>query len=190
MHWAAIYSLPTRAWELGVGALLLFIPSDIFKHRILPWFGLKIYLAAISTTVASLVLGVLIVSSFQYYTPRAGYPNRDKWWSDGQRKLLADLKATSTHLIYISDTPHPVGDIPSCLASRESSSCDSAQKSEVKVISGFQVIDPTPWLCTSICPAIKDSIVVYRDGSHISIAMALHLKPNLEAALQATGLFG
>ena len=35
----AFYSLPTRAWELGFGALLLFVPSTFWKNRFLPWLG-------------------------------------------------------------------------------------------------------------------------------------------------------
>jgi hypothetical protein len=57
----------------------------------------------------------------------------------------------------------------------------------VSVVKGFDVIDPTPWLCTSYCPAIVDSIVAYRDASHISVAMARHLLPQLERALAGKG---
>ena len=131
----------------------------------------------------------VIMSSFQYFTPRAGYNDRDKWWSEGQKKLLNSLKGSSDHLIYLSDTPRPMRDIPSCLASRDSARCDSTEKSIVSVVKGFQVVDPTPWLCSSYCPAIIDSIVAYRDASHISVAMARHLLPKLEAALTANGLF-
>jgi len=131
----------------------------------------------------------VIMSSFQYYTPRAGNNDRSKWWSDGQRKLLSSLSGASPHLIYISDTPHPSRDVPSCLASRNSSKCDLTEKSVVSVINGFQVIDPTPWLCSTYCPAIVDSIVAYRDASHISVAMAIHLLPQLEKALKTKGLF-
>ena len=131
----------------------------------------------------------VIISNFQYYTPPSGYSDRVKWWSDGQAKLLSDLKGAAKYLIYISDTPHPVSDIPSCLSSRDSSRCNNTEKTKVQVISGFDVINPTPWLCTSVCPAIKDSIVAYRDGSHISIAMSLHLTAKLESALKITGLF-
>ena len=35
----AFYGLPTRAWELGIGALLLFIPPNIFRSRLLPWIA-------------------------------------------------------------------------------------------------------------------------------------------------------
>jgi hypothetical protein len=44
-------------------------------------------------------------------------------------------------------------------------------------------------LCTKYCPAIQDGYVVYRDASHISVAAALALKPQLEVALVSKGLF-
>jgi hypothetical protein len=59
----------------------------------------------------------------------------------------------------------------------------------VKIIPGFEKIDPTPWLCSNYCPAIQNGYVVYRDASHISVAAALALKPQLEAALKSKGLF-
>ena len=139
--------------------------------------------------IKSIHPAAVIMSSFQYFTPRAGYNDRDKWWSEGQKKLLNSLKGSSDHLIYLSDTPRPMRDIPSCLASRDSARCDSTEKSIVSVVKGFQVVDPTPWLCSSYCPAIIDSTVAYRDASHISVAMARHLLPKLEAALTANGLF-
>jgi hypothetical protein len=131
----------------------------------------------------------VITSSFQYFTPPSGYPDRNKWWNQGQIKLLHELNGSSSTIIYISDTPHPLRDIPSCLASRKSNSCDSTEKTPVKVLPGFQLIDPTPWLCTTYCPAIVDGIVAYRDASHISVATSLWLFPKLEAALVSKGLF-
>ena len=131
----------------------------------------------------------VIVSSFQYFTPPSGFASRAKWWSDGQKRLLNDLKGSSSRLIYISDTPRPLRDIPNCLASRDSHSCDSTEKTPNVIIDGFIKIDPTSWLCTSFCPAIKDGYVAYRDASHISVAAALALKPELEKALGTTGLF-
>ena len=131
----------------------------------------------------------VITSSFQYFTPANTKVSRSQWWSDGQRKLLKDLQGSTAHLIYISDTPRPLRDIPNCLASRNSSSCDSTEKSRVSIVSGFQVVDPTPWLCTSYCPAIVDGTVAYRDASHISVQMAVKLLPKLEEALIANGLF-
>ena len=139
--------------------------------------------------IKSIHPAAVIMSSFQYFTPPNGYPDRDKWWNDGQTRLLAELRGTSDHLIYISDTPRPLRDIPNCLASRDTHTCDSTVKSKNEIISGFQKIDPTPWLCSTFCPAIQNGYVVYRDASHISVAAALALTPQLEASLIATGLF-
>ncbi len=131
----------------------------------------------------------VILSNFQHFTPPRGYPDENKWWTDGQKRLLTSLRGSSDHLIYISDTPRPIGDIPNCLASRDVKSCNTTERTPVKVIKGFETIDPAPWLCSKYCPAIQDGYVVYRDASHISVAAALALKPQLEAALISKGLF-
>ena len=131
----------------------------------------------------------VITSSFQYFTPPSGFNNKSSWWRDGQRRLLSELNGSSNHLIYISDTPRPLRDIPNCLASRDSHTCDSTQKTKNVIIDGFEKIDPTSWLCTSYCPAIQNGYVVYRDASHISVAASLALKQELENALIAKGLF-
>ncbi len=131
----------------------------------------------------------VIMSSFQYYSPPSGVSDRAKWWRDGQLKLLQDLKGASDQLIYISDTPHPLRDIPNCLASRNSNACDSTEKTPVSVVNGFKVIDPTPWLCSSYCSAIIDGVVAYRDASHISVLMSLALMPKLEQGLISKALF-
>ena len=131
----------------------------------------------------------LITSSFQYYTPASGSSDRNSWWKDGQERLLSALRGTSENLIYISDTPRPIRDIPNCLSSRDSHTCDSTKQSPVQIITGFKKIDPTPWLCSTFCPAIQDGYVAYRDASHISVQAAISLKPQLEAALLAKGIF-
>jgi hypothetical protein len=131
----------------------------------------------------------VIMSSFQYFNPPKGYPSENKWWRDGQVRLLNSLRGLSDHLIYISDTPRPLRDIPNCLASRDLKSCNTTQETPVKIIEGFQKIDPNPWLCAQQCLAIQDGYVVYRDASHISVVAALALTPKLEAALLEKGLF-
>ena len=131
----------------------------------------------------------VITSSFQYFTPANERVSRATWWRDGQKKLLSDLRGSTDHLIYISDTPRPLRDIPNCLASRNSKVCDSTERTRVSIISGFEVLNPTPWLCSSYCPAIIDGTVAYRDASHISVEMALKLLPKFEEALIAKGLF-
>jgi hypothetical protein len=131
----------------------------------------------------------VIVSSFQHFAKPRGISSKQQWWIEGQRRLLEDLKGSSKNLIYISDTPRPMQDIPSCLASKDLESCNTAEKTVNLIINGFQKIDPTQWLCDDICPAIKDGYVVYRDSSHISVDTALALTPLLEIALRDKGLF-
>jgi peptidoglycan/LPS O-acetylase OafA/YrhL len=131
----------------------------------------------------------VILSSFQYFTEPRGYSSRSQWWNEGQRRLLKDLQGSSRNLIYISDTPHPLRDIPNCLASQDVKDCDTTEKTPNVIVNGFKRIDPTPWLCTNVCSSIKDGYVVYRDGSHISVQAALALAPLLETALRDKGLF-
>ena len=131
----------------------------------------------------------IIMSNFQHYGIPRQYPNREVWWNEGQRRLLADLRGSSKNLIYISDTPHPLRDIPNCLATRNVKDCNTTEKTPNVIISGFKKIDPTSWLCTDICPAIRDRYVAYRDASHISVDAALSLAPLLETALRDKGLF-
>ena len=131
---------------------------------------------------------VLIMSSFQYFAQPPRFTDREKWWNDGQRKLLTEVKNVSPHLIYLTDTPHPLRDIPACLANYSISKCNTTVRSENLSISGFNVIDPNPWLCSRVCPAVKDGVVTYRDASHISVDIAIALIPRLTQALRDKGV--
>lgn len=131
---------------------------------------------------------ILIMSSFQYFAQPPHISDRNKWWNDGQRKLLTEVKNTSPHLIYLTDTPHPLRDIPACLANYSISECNTSTRSENLSIPGFQVINPNPWLCSRSCPAVKDGVVAYRDASHISVDIAIALIPRLTQALREQGI--
>lgn len=131
---------------------------------------------------------VLIMSSFQYYAQPPQFGDRGKWWDDGQRKLIRDVSDSSSQLIYITDTPHPMRDIPACLTKNSISKCNTSQRSENLSISGFKVVDPNPWLCSNVCPAVKDGVVAYRDASHISVDMSIALIPRLTQALRDLGV--
>ena len=131
---------------------------------------------------------VLVMSSFQYFAQPRQFQDRDKWWDDGQRKLLAQVKNASPNLIYLTDTPHPARDIPACLANNSISQCNKTERSENLSISGFEVIDPNSWLCSRTCPAVKDGVVAYRDASHISVDIAIALIPRLTQALRDQGV--
>jgi peptidoglycan/LPS O-acetylase OafA/YrhL len=57
----AFYSLPTRAWELGVGALLLFIPRNLLEKKSIAR-TLIVWLSAVM--IVSVVIFVIVVLLF------------------------------------------------------------------------------------------------------------------------------
>lgn len=139
--------------------------------------------------IASLKPAAVIVSGFQHFEIPKGYASRASWWREGEAKTFASLKGSSPHIIYISDTPHPQRDIPSCIAAGRIDRCNSTKPSEAIFTSGYQKINPTPWLCTRSCPAIISGTVAYRDASHLTVDIAKNLAPQLLEALKRFGVF-
>ena len=138
--------------------------------------------------ISALKPDAVIMSSFQHFEYPKSYSSRDSWWFDGQRSLFRNLVNKSPKLIYISDTPKPLRDIPSCLASSERNDCDGAKRSDPRVVGGFTALDPTPWLCKDECTAVVDGVVAYRDASHISVEMSAALSDNLRQFLRSQGV--
>lgn len=131
----------------------------------------------------------VIVAGMQYFDIPSGYRDRTSWWREGQRKTLEYLRGSSAHIISIADTPHPNRDIPSCIAAGKFDRCNGSERSTPIFTSGYQQIDPTSWLCARSCPGIIGSTVVYRDSSHLSVAMARKLSPQFDKALTRLGVF-
>jgi hypothetical protein len=131
----------------------------------------------------------VIVSGMQHFEMPSGYASRAQWWQEGQAKTLKALQGSSPHLIYISDTPHPVRDIPSCVADGQLKKCNSTEKSEAIFTPGWERINPTAWFCSVTCPAIKDGVVLYRDSSHISVLASEMAAPKLLSTLKSLGVF-
>jgi len=130
----------------------------------------------------------VIMSGFQHFAYPQRFSSRDSWWFAGQRTLYSKVQNSAPKLIYISDTPKPKRDIPSCLATAKSNECDENEKSDPRVAGGFISLDPTSWLCSDTCPAIVDGIVAYRDASHISVEMSAALSDNLRDFLRSNGV--
>ena len=138
--------------------------------------------------IASIHPMAVIVSGMQYFELPHNISNRGIWWRTGERKTLSQLQGSSDNLIYITDTPHPSRDIPSCLASGAGSKCDNTRPSPAYTVAGFKNINPTSWLCTTKCPAIVNNTVAYRDASHISVSMSIALADKLSLALRRAGV--
>lgn len=131
----------------------------------------------------------VLVSGMQYFEIPDGYTSRGDWWKEGQAKTFAALQGSSKHIIYISDTPHPLRDIPSCIAAGRSDRCNSTEPADAFFTTGWQQINPTSWFCAATCPAILNGVVVYRDSSHISVMASKMVKPQLLSTLLSLGLF-
>ena len=134
--------------------------------------------------IAKLQPYAVIFSGFQHFQVPAGYSSRREWWQAGQKRTLNSLRGNASHIVYITDTPHPKQDIPACLAGGVISDCDDSKPSEPISIPGLKVVNPTPWLCTDKCSSVINENVAYRDGSHISIAMSESLAQPLGQALK------
>ena len=138
--------------------------------------------------IAELNPYAVIFSGFQHFEVPDGYTTRREWWQAGQRRTLDSLRGNATHIVYITDTPHPKQDIPACLAGGVISDCDDSERSEAISIPGLKAVNPTPWLCTDKCSSVINDQVAYRDGSHISIAMSESLAQPLGVALRRLGV--
>lgn len=131
----------------------------------------------------------VLVSGFQHFEVPSQYSSRESWWREGEVKTYKSLQGSSQHIIYISDTPHPNRDIPSCIAAGNLDRCNGSERSIPIFAPGYQKINPTPWLCDRNCPGVINGLVTYRDSSHLSVAMARALSPHLETALTQLGVF-
>ena len=85
----------------------------------------------------------------------------------------------TTKVIQLIDTPKPPNDSVACLSANPNNpaSCGFPVQSIIKFRTS--AIDPTPWLCTDICPAVLNGFNTYRDGSHISVITAKNLSEKL-----------
>ena len=87
------------------------------------------------------------------------------------------------HYLLLRDTPWPNRDIPSCLTTRQS--CDTPLPISI-VYQTKSIFDPIPLLCNGTkCPAKVDGLIAYRDQTHITVAMALHLAGQLGVKLDS-----
>ncbi len=130
----------------------------------------------------------VLVSGMQHFELPRGYADRASWWREGQEKTFAALQGSSANIIYISDTPHPQRDIPSCIAAGRFDKCNSTEPSEAIFSPGWKQINPTSWFCTEKCPAILNGVVIYRDASHISVLGSEMVKPQLLSTLISLGV--
>lgn len=132
---------------------------------------------------------ILIVSAFSHYKLNSTQKSRDFYYLDAQKNLSQELADSVDHLVYLTDTPKPVKNIPRCLSNNSLEVCNEINRSSNLVYEDFIKIDPYKWFCDKSCTATKDNYIVYRDASHISRAAAKAATAQLEDALIKNKIF-
>ena len=152
-------------------------------------------IAKINTDQPALVVIVNFTQkAYQLGAPTDSYAQS---WSSGESKFLHALSIPLSHVAIIGDTPMPPSDSLTCLTvpahAHRTSACDftyiasPATKFIPVLAMAMKVgyIDPVPWLCSATrCSAVLFGRNVYRDNSHISVAISLAQVAHLQAALK------
>jgi len=139
-------------------------------------------------TIARLHPNLVVVSTQDLRWPAA-------YWSAGITPLYRELAASGARIAYLANIPllpqagpeclaaHP-HDVQHCSASLRSSRTPSFLLNRtIATRSGVQYIDPTPWLCSSVCTAVIGHVVVYLDQFHLTATYAGYLQNALGASL-------
>jgi hypothetical protein len=122
-------------------------------------------------------------------------------WVQGLATVASAFAAASIPTLVIQDNPDPNQDMRICLSRAAWRRAPLAQCSADRALSQNEavrralralpedfptvhVVDVTDQVCQGpICPAMMDDVVVYRDGHHITTAMAQRLLPFVESAI-------
>jgi len=132
---------------------------------------------------------ILIISAFSHYNLNLKDKPKDYYYLATQQELHQQLQSYVNKMVYLSDTPKPVKNIPRCLSHNSLESCNQINRSPNMVYEKLIKIDPYPWFCDESCTAVKDGSILYRDASHISRAAAKSATDDLEKALIQNQVF-
>jgi hypothetical protein len=140
---------------------------------------------------------VLVTSSINYRNALVTPAGADGKWRLAWDTLFGELTRAASRVTYLVDTPTLPLDVLGCLAEHPASidRCAAptsaglrepewrAVVSQVALLRGVSVVDPNPWICGDVCPAVLGDTIVYRDANHLTAPMATALAPLLGARL-------
>jgi hypothetical protein len=125
-------------------------------------------------------------------------PNRDQLWAQAWAATFQKIaQSPQTKMVMIEDTPWPTGDAAECVAAHTTDLTMCRRPVEQAIVEprrrtlvedaaqaqGVTIVDPTPWFCTTTCPAVVGNILVWKDSSHISTYYSKMLAPLLDEKL-------
>ncbi|MFJ5843604.1 acyltransferase family protein [Streptomyces sp. NPDC092903] len=121
----------------------------------------------------------------------------------GWERTLKPLRALGVPIVYIEDTPVPGTDVPACVSGHltDPAACafdarkarwpdPLARGAAAGRLPGVRTVEVNSVLCPparSVCPAVLDRILLYRDDAHLTDAAAVVLAPRLERLLMGAG---
>jgi hypothetical protein len=141
---------------------------------------------------------VIAANSFNY-EPHPRPADAGAAWTTGWTRTHDILVRAGAQVVTIADTPYMGVRVPTCLAERPKriDRCNRRldavlrgpeQRASLTAVAGRNgtvLIDPVPWMCSTVCPAVLGNVLVYRDSNHLSTAFTATLLPLLVRALPA-----
>ncbi|MDB4889394.1 MAG: acyltransferase 3 [Gemmatimonadetes bacterium] len=119
-------------------------------------------------------------------------------WTAGLTRLFTALRPSGARLMVMQNNPHPSFDISKCIVKHMDNpvGCSSyrmravdtvlapAVRAAIKGMPGASYVSLNSLICEgSVCPVVKDGLVRYQDGNHLSKPYVLSILPQLSDLL-------
>jgi peptidoglycan/LPS O-acetylase OafA/YrhL len=155
--------------------------------------------AHVAARLAEIKPHLIIISAYRYQAAGASIGrDPDQVWSEGLDRTMSVIRPLADRVLVLGDTPTPLNDVPSCVASHlhNVGQCMATRAEAVRpgrlavelAVAKAHHADfatTSDWLCTpSKCPVVIGDLLVYRDNSHITTAASSWLTPYLAAVLK------
>ena len=136
---------------------------------------------------------IIFIASLNYYTSDNAY------LASGWKKTIQALQAIGAPIVYLTDTPYPNYNVPTCVSGALSdwAKCSFSRTTAFHpdpLMSGTAAshglaarVDVNQYLCPaarSRCPAVLAGILLYRDNSHVTNTAMSLLEPTVQRQLQ------
>jgi peptidoglycan/LPS O-acetylase OafA/YrhL len=139
---------------------------------------------------------VVAANSFNY-EPALRDGDLTAQWTAAWTRTDDVLLRTGARVATIADTPYIWVRVPTCLAQR-STQITRCNRTTTSVLrgpeqraalaklaprNGTTLVDPVPWMCADVCPAVLGNTLVYRDSNHLTTVFTTAVLPLLAEAL-------
>jgi peptidoglycan/LPS O-acetylase OafA/YrhL len=138
---------------------------------------------------------VVVATAYRGIRPMAAADGSAKAQGEAMAREIGRLRAPAAIIV---DSPRPNTDVPGCLSRHPTDVHECAiRRSEAFYVtfgareriaatrSGAAIIDVVATVCPSTpCPVVRDGMILYRDGHHLTATFVRTLAPAFDAALR------